>query len=85
MNGDEFNQLNRALGNIEGKLDSQGERIDNIIKRLIGEGGIEKRLGKLEIAVAVIKGNKTLIITLFSLLGGMAGFLILLFGTGVIK
>ena len=85
MNGDEFNSINRALGSIEAKQDSQAERFDNLMKGIFGEGGIEKRLSKLEIAMAVIKGNKALVITVITLVASMAGFLILLFGTGVAK
>lgn len=85
MNGEEFSEINRALGNIEGKQDAQGERIDNMLKGLFGEGGIEKRISKLEIAMAVIKGNKALLITLISLVTGMAGVFIFLFGTEVTK
>ena len=84
MNGDEFTKIAHALGSIEAKQDSQAERFDNLMKGIFGEGGIEKRLSKLEIAIAVIKGNKALVITLISLVTGMAGFFILLFGTGVI-
>ncbi len=84
MNGDEFNQINRSLGNIEGKVDAQGKRIDNIITGLFGEGGLDKRISKLEIAIAVIKGNKALVITLITTVAGMAGLLILLFGTNVV-
>lgn len=82
MNGDEFSQINRALGSIEGKMDSQGNRIDNLI---VGLEGVKEKVGKLEIAIAVIKGNKALVITVITLVAGMAGFFILLFGTGVAK
>lgn len=50
-----------------------------------GPNGVEKRFQRIEMAMAIIKGNKTLVITLFTLLGGMTGFLILLFGVGVTK
>ncbi len=85
MNGDEFNSINRSLGNIEGEMKSQGKRVDGIIHGLFDEGGLQSRVSKLEIAIAVIKGNRALVITLISLVAGMAGFFIFLFGTGVAK
>jgi len=69
------------------RVDGRVERIENSWqehKELhFGKNGIEKRFQKIETAMAVVKGNKALVITLFTLLGGMAGILILLFGTGV--
>ena len=71
------------------RIDGRVERIEKSWEEHkilhFGSNGVEKRFQRIETAMAIVKGNKALIITLFTLLGGMAGFLILLFGVGVAK
>jgi len=71
------------------RMDGRLERIENSWEEHkvlhFGPNGVEKRFQRIETAMAIVKGNKALIITLFTLLGGMAGFLILLFGVGIAK
>tara|TARA_Y100000310_G_scaffold337230_1_gene423799 strand:- start:562 stop:810 length:249 start_codon:yes stop_codon:yes gene_type:complete len=71
-------------------------RIDGRVERIekswgehkilhFGPNGVEKRFQRIETALAVVKGSKALVVLLFTLLGGVAGFCILLFGTGIAK
>jgi len=71
------------------RMDGRLERIENSWEEHkvlhFGPNGVEKRFQRIETALAVVKGNKALVITVISLIAGMAGFFILFFGTGVLK
>ena len=71
------------------RVDSRVERIEKSWEEHktlhFGPNGVEKRFQRIETGIAIVKGNKALVILLVTLITGMAGVLILLFGTGVAK
>lgn len=82
MNDDERDTL---MIRMDGRLERIETSWEEHKELHFGPNGVEKRFQRIETVLAVIKGNKALVITLFTLLGGMAGFLIFLFGTGVAR
>ena len=81
MNNEERDNL---LIRVDGRVERIEKSWDEHKELHFGPNGVEKRFQRIETALAVVKGNKALIITLISLVAGMAGVFIFLFGTNVI-
>lgn len=67
-------QMERTLGQIEGKIDGLIERMDRQHEGLYGHGGLEPRLRSVEGDMRAIKAQAGLIsfvVSIFTAIGGM--------------